>query len=308
MICPKCETQNKDGSAFCKICGESLLVKATASPADEERADAVNKIDSSVSADSAPKSSKDASPEKKEDATCPDREELRTKTSPLAVRMQEKIDRADKKVIKKLKRGRTWATLAIIMTVLFLAENAFIVSYELGYLEKYFSSEENVEEEVPPEAPTEPVIPEKTGTDRYYGEWSYTYSLTKYHDDDLSGSYAKKTEEITSGGKAVLTDTGNSHLAVTVIPEGMTVDGASVEIGATPEAFYGWLDGENIAVQMKGTEQKFFAPGGNEPLVINLAVTEGEALTGAFETTYDKTVGEMNMRYVFSVSFTKAAE
>lgn len=303
MICPKCETQNKDGSAFCKSCGESLLVKSAASPADEERAVTVEKSESADAANSAPKSLGG-----KEAAAYSDGEELRTKTSPLAVRMQEKIDRADKKVIKKLKRGRVWAALAIIMTVLFLAENAFIVSYELGYLDKYLPAEDNMEKEVPPETPAAPVIPEKTGTDRYYGEWSYTYSLTKYHDDDLSGSYAKKTEEITSEGKAVLTDTGNSHLAVTVIPEGMTVDGASVEIGSTPEAFYGWLDGENIAVQMKGTEQKFFAPGGNEPIVINLTVTEGEALTGAFETTYDKTVGEMNMRYVFSVSFTKTAE
>ncbi len=303
MICPKCETQNKDGSAFCKSCGESLLVKSAASPADEDSAVAAEKNERADAANSAPKSAGN-----REFLTYSDGEELRTKTSPLAVRMQEKIDRADKKVIKKLKRGRVWAAIAIIMTVLFLAENALIVSYELGYLDKYLPAEDNMEEEVPPEAPAEPVIAEKTGTDRYYGEWSYTYSLTKYHDDDLSGSYAKKTEEITSAGKAVLTDTGNSHLAVTVIPESMKVDGASVEIGSTPEAFYGWLDGENIAVQMKGTEQKFFAPGGNEPLVINLTVTEGEALTGAFETTYDKTVGEMNMRYVFSVSFTKTAE
>lgn len=306
MICPKCETQNKDGSVFCKSCGESLVVKATVLPADEERAVAEKK-ESAEAAICASKVFDAKSAGGKEAAPYSDGEELRTKTSPLAVRMQEKIDRADKKVIKKLKRGKVWAALAIIMTVLFLAENAFVVSYELGYLDKYLPAEEN-EEEVPPEAPTEPVIPEKTGTDRYYGEWSYTYSLTKYHDDDLSGSYAKKTEEITSEGKAVLTDTGSSHLAVTVIPEGMTVDGASVEIGSTPEAFYGWLDGENISVQMKGTEQKFFAPGGNEPLVINLTVTEGEALTGVFETTYDKTVGEMNMRYVFSVSLTKTAE
>lgn len=304
MICPKCETENKEGSVYCKICGESL-VKETAAvnalPIAENGLTAEKKEDGAA-APAKDEKKVQAAPENEERFE----EDIRAKTSPLAVRMQEKIDRADKKVIKKLKRAKMWAAIAVIMTVLFIAENAFIISYELGYLDDYFKAEEP-EAELPEEPLTVPE-PEKTGTDRYYGAWSYSYSLVKYHDADLSGSYAVKTEEIASSGMAVITDTGDKHIALTVIPDSMTVDGAQETIGSTPEAFYGWLDGENIAVQMKGTEQKFFAPGGAEPIVLNMAVTEGEPLSALFETTYEKTVGEMNMRYVLTVNFTKTAE
>lgn len=299
MICPKCGAENKNESKFCKICGAALAEKP-----EEKAAVSVPAAEAEVQTANEPA-------EKKTEAAAPklkftEEEDLRGKTSPLAVRMQEKFDRADKKVQKKLKRGRVWASIAIIMTVLFLLENAAIVSYELGYLDDYISiPEKKTEEEVPPPEPIAEPEPEKTGAARYAGEWSYSYKLEKYHDADLSGNYATKTEEIVSSGKAVFTDIGNNHMAVMIIPSEMTVDGASAEIGATPEAFSGWFDGTNIGIQMKGTEQKFFAPGGNEPITIEMPVSEENGINASFSKTYDKTVGEMNMRYVFTVNFTK---
>ncbi len=269
MICPKCGAENKNESKFCKMCGVALAEKP-----EEKAAVSVPAAEAEVQTANEPA-------EKKTEAAAPklkftEEEDLRGKTSPLAVRMQEKFDRADKKVQKKLKRGRVWASIAIIMTVLFLLENAAIVSYELGYLDDYISiPEKKTEEEVPPPEPIAEPEPEKTGAARYAGEWSYSYKL------------------------------GNNHMAVMIIPSEMTVDGASAEIGATPEAFSGWFDGTNIGIQMKGTEQKFFAPGGNEPIKIEMPVSEENGINASFSKTYDKTVGEMNMRYVFTVNFTK---
>ncbi len=302
MICPKCGAENKDGSKFCKMCGNEM--EESAKKPEEKAAVSVpaayNKVESE-------NSGAEKTPEQpKERARFTEEEDLRNKTSPLAVRMQEKFDRADKKVQKKLKRGRVWASIAVIMTLLFILENAAIVCYELGYLDGYISiPEKEMQEKAPLPDPIPDPQPEKTGAARYEGEWSYSYRLEKYHDADLSGNYATKTEEIASTGKAVFTDTGNNHMAVMIIPAEMTVDGAATEIGATPEAFSGWFDGTNLGIQMKGTEQKFFAPGGNEPITIEMPVSEGESVTAAFSKTYDKTVGEMNMRYVFTVNFTK---
>lgn len=302
MICPKCGAENKDGSRFCKMCGAEIGEDGKA-PA-EKAAVTAPAVKNSEEAGNNKAAESQARP--KENTISVREEDLRNKTSPLAVRMQEKFDRADKKVQKKLKRGRVWASAAIIMTLLFLAENAAIVCYELGYLDGYISMpEKKTEEEVPPPEPIPEPEPEKTGAARYCGEWSYSYSLEKYHDADLSGNYATKTEEIASSGKAVFTDIGNNHMAVMVIPAEMIVDGAQKEIGATPEAFSGWFDGTNLGIQMKGTEQKFFAPGGNEPITIEMPVSEGENVTASFSKTYEKTVGEMHMRYVFNVNFAK---
>lgn len=301
MICPKCGAENKDGSKFCKMCGAELAL--TAEKSAEKAAVAVQTAENRKESSGAPAEKK--TEPVKQAVRFTEEEDLRGKTSPLAVRMQEKFDRADKKVQKKLRRGRVWASVAVIMSLLFILENAAIVCYELGYLDAYISipEKETEQEALPPEPIPEPE-PEKTGAARYAGEWSYSYKLEKYHDADLSGNYATKTEEIASSGTAVFTDIGNNHMAVTVIPAEMTVDGAPSEIGATPEAFSGWFDGTNLGIQMKGTEQKFFAPGGNEPLTIEMPVSEGESTTASFTKTYDKIVGEMHMRYVFTVNFT----
>lgn len=295
MQCTKCGTENKAENKFCKICGEPLNKteeKVPAGKAEEGKA---------VSASEGEKA-----PAVNASLSAP-REDLHGKTSPLAVRMQEKFDRADKKLKKKLRRGRVWAAVAIVVSFLFILENAFIISCELGYLEQYFGASESEEEREPENEIQEPVavIDEPVGAKRYEGLYTYNYHLVKNNDEDLSGNYSVVTEEILSSGTASLVSLEDGGMAFTVIPGEMTVDGEDTALGATPEAFSARLEDDTVFVQMKGTEQKFFAPGGAEPVVLGFALTEEDGISAYCTTTYDKTVGTMNMRYELSVSLLK---
>lgn len=298
MQCTKCGTENKAENKFCKICGEPLVKAEETVPAGKAEGEKA-----AYASEGAEAPAVNASPS----AT---REDLHGKTSPLAVRMQEKYDRADKKLKKKLKRGKVWACIAIVMSLLFILENALVISYELGLLEQYLGAsapneetEENTQKseiQAPPVEPEEPV-----GAKRYEGLYTYNYHLVKNYDEDLSGNYSVVTEEILSSGTASLVSLDGESMALTVIPGEMTVDGQSVALGATPEAFSARLSNNTVSVQMKGTEQKFFAPGGAEPVVLSLAMTEEDGISAYYTVTYDKTVGTMNMRYTLSVSLLK---
>lgn len=302
MQCAKCGTENKDGSKFCKICGEAF----ESAPVSEEKI-SIGVSSSASQVTETPSSSSEKSEPKERISPASAEDDLRERTSPLAVRIQERIDRADKKIRKKLKRGKVWASVAVIMSLLFIAENAFIVSYELGFLDEYIKTEQPDTPENMPVSPPVASDPEKEeGPERFSGLYKYTYTLTKLHDADLSGSYAVKTEEITSTGTAALQYLENDHMVLTVMPGEMTVDSAPTALGTTPEAFSAWLENDHICIQMKGTEQKFFAPGGAEPVTLKMPVTEDGKISASASVTYDKTVDTMNMRYTLSVTLEKA--
>lgn len=281
MLCEKCGTENKDGTSYCKKCGEDL-VNASDAPCE----------DASVTENS--------SANKKGVAT----EEDRVRTSPLAVRMQEKINKDDKKIKSKLKRGKVWATIAIIFIVLFVFENAGIILSELGYIdflpgfekEEEIIVEENVTEEVPA-----PVL----GSETLSGNWNYTYSLKKNWDSDASGDYETVTETVESKGSAEMLDRGENHILAIINPGEMTVDGEALDAGTDSEMLNAWYEEGFMCMQYKGDEDKFFAPGGAEPLVIKIPVSMDEAgvvTGGVYEHTYEKVVTEMNMKYEIKVT------
>ena len=97
-------------------------------------------------------------------------------------------------------------------------------------------------------------------------------------------------------------------MSAIVIPGKMVVDGTEYVLGDTPEAFASRYEEGFICIQMKGTEQKFFAPGGAEPLLIKIPVSmdaEGVITGGTYTHTYDKVVTEMSMRYEIEITFEK---
>ena len=281
MICEKCGTENMEGSRFCKKCGEDF-----APPVEPIEEDIIIGPTEVVTSE----------PVKVEDF-----EEERERTSPLAVRMKENRLREDKKIQKKLKRGKVWATIAIIMIIVFALENTGIVLYNMGALDSILGIEK--EEPIVADPVVVPEVKELTTAD-LSGEWKYTYRLVKNWDSDLSGDYETITEIIESEGMAVFTDKGENHMGVVVNTGTMKVDGQDQILGPTPEEFEGWLSKGNVGIQMKGTEQKYFAPGGAEKLVISFPVSE-ENLSGTYTETYDRFVSDMYMRYEITISFEK---
>ena len=283
MICEKCGTENKEGTSYCKHCGEDLV--------EEIKEEAAEEL-----AEETGETTEEASDVKDTE---------RARTSPLAVRMHEKDVKEDKKTKSKIKRGKVWAVIAIILAVLLVAENVALV-----YIGKQMDlSLSDAEEEVANED-TETIVEESAvlSSETLSGTWTYSYSLTKYWDSDESGNYSEVTETITSAGLAGLVDKGDNHMAAVIIPESMVVDEKEEVIGNTPEAFSAWFAEDCICIQMKGTEQKFFASGGAEPLIIKVPVSMDETGTvqgGTYEHTYEKVVSEMNMRYVISVTMNK---
>lgn len=278
MLCEKCGTENAEGSKFCKKCG---LVFGEPEPERES-------VDHS--------SGGTALREKEET--------VRTRTSPLAVHMKEKNEKEEAKIRRKLARGRIWAVLAIVMIVAFLAENTFLILYKVGVFGQKPTApaaSSGVVAEGDTAAPTT-----ELSSATLAGKWNYSYSLVKHYDSDYSGDYETVTETIVSEGTADFVDKGEDHMTVLVYPGTMTVDGADVALGTTPEAFSGWYKDGSVGIQMKGTEQKFFAPGGAEPLCISFPISPGVPLAGTYAQTYDKTVTEMNMRYEIRISFSKA--
>lgn len=297
MLCEKCGTENKPGATYCKKCGEDILTEAEllaiANASDEATEKTVEEVKEEV-----------LSEEEKKAPVALKEADDRVRTSPLAVRIQEKNLKEDKKIKKKLKRGKVWASIAIIILVLFLAENTVLVLNKLGYIG---NTQEVVKEEVS-EVTNVPETPIFLNSETIEGEWNYTYRLKKNWDSDASGDYETVTEIIESLGTIYFVDKGNNHMAAVLTPDVMTVDGAALEVGGTPEAFMAWYENGNLALQFKGTEQKFIAPGGAEPLTVRVPVSmdaEGIISGGTYEYTYDKTVTEMNMRYEISVSLEK---
>lgn len=284
MICEKCGTENSNGSRFCKKCGELLDNIASE---EKEKVAVLEKVQ---------EENKDEIEIIKSET-----EKIRSKTSPLAVHMQEKLNKEDKKIRGKLKRSKVWAIIAILTSIVFILENAFIIVYELGYLDFHINTEIPSEEVI--EKPE--IEKEITETQKLSGEWIYTYKLEKYHDADLTLAYATKTEEIESSGKAIFSDIGDNHMVVAILPGQMKVDMLEVDSGTTPEAFNAWYKDGKINIQMKGTEQKFFAPGGYEPLCISFTPEYSDKVRGSYIVTYDKTVTGMNMRYFLTINFEK---
>lgn len=285
MLCEKCGTENKEGTSYCKHCGEDLVEETKEEVVAEETAE---ETEETVETTEEPSEEKDVE---------------RTRTSPLAVRMHEKDIKEDKKLKNKIKRGKVWAAIAVILAVLFVAENATLILINKGIIN---SEQEEVEAPVIEEVEEPLILP--LGSEALSGDWTYSYSLTKYWDSDESGNYSEVTETITSEGIAGLVNKGDNHMAAVIIPGTMVVDGNEETIGNTPEAFSAWYAEDCICIQMKGTEQKFFAPGGAEPLVIKIPVSMDEAGVisgGTYEHTYEKVVTEMNMRYVIRVTLEK---
>ncbi len=296
MLCEKCGTENKEGATYCKKCGEDILTEAELLAVSNAALEASDEVKEE-------KVEENSQEEKKAPVTLKETEEDRMRTSPLAVRIKEKSLKEDKKIKKKLKRGKVWASMAIILLVLFLAENTVLVLNKLGYIG---AGQEQVIEEAPlTNVPETPVF---LNSETIEGEWNYTYRLKKNWDSDLSGDYETVTEIIESLGTVYFADKGNNHMAAVLTPDVMTVDGAALQPGSTPEAFLAWYENGNLALQFKGTEQKFIAPGGSEPLTVRIPVSmdsEGIISGGTYEYTYDKTVTEMNMRYEITVGMEK---
>ncbi|MBQ2940636.1 MAG: zinc ribbon domain-containing protein [Clostridia bacterium] len=292
MLCEKCGTENKEGTSYCKKCGEDLFEEKASPVITEEASETVEVKTEEVIKEEPVK----VAEEKKEE---------RVRTSPLAVRMQEKSLKEDKKIRKKLKRGKMWAAVALLLLVMLVAENSVIILDKMGY----FGDREEVIQEDEPVKETV-VIPEVTflNSEALEGGWTYSYSLKKNWDADASGDYETVTEVITSSGEASLYDEGGNHMSAMIIPGEMIVDGAPVMLGNTPEAFSAWYEEGYMCIQMKGTEQKFFAAGGAEPLVIKIPVSmdsEGVVSGGTYSHTYDKVVTEMSMRYEIDITFEK---
>ncbi len=286
MICEKCGTENKEGTTYCKKCGEDLISEEVS-------------VNDEVASDKEEISSGGV-------ATAVKERQERVRTSPLAVRMQEKSLKEDKKIRKKLKRTRVWVALAIIFAVLFIAENAYMIGNRIGI----FEISENVAKVE--QAAVEPVqeVPEFTtlSSEALEGKWKYTYSLKKNRDTDENGDYETVTEIINSEGKAALIDEGENHMSAIIIPGKMMVDGAEQTIGDTPEAFSAWYENDFVCIQMKGTEQKFIAPGGGEALVVKIPVAmdgNGKISGGIYTYTYDRVVTDLRMRYEIAITLEK---
>lgn len=293
MICEKCGTENKEGTSYCKKCGEDLFA---------DRAEVIKEAPV-ANEEAAEGQAVEATDEVMEtlQATAELKREERVRTSPLAVRMQEKDLKEEKKIKKKIKRGKVWATIAAILAVLLITENATLI-YILKTRFGTVPTEEQPQEEV-----AEVTVP-ALGPQTLEGEWNYTYRLKKNWDSDTSGDYETVTEIIESNGIAALIDEGANHMSAIIIPGKMVVDGAEVLLGDTPEAFSAWYEEGFVCIQMKGTEQKFFAPGGAEPLVVKIPVSmdaEGNISGGTYTHTYDKVVTEMSMRYEIEITLGK---
>ncbi|MDO5479717.1 MAG: hypothetical protein Q4G23_11210, partial [Clostridia bacterium] len=241
--------------------------------------------------------------ENENEAPSEEKEPERVRTSPLAVHMHEKDVKDDKKLKNKIKRGRVWGILALLLAVVLIAENAVLMFGGKGALDA-----EEPEEIIETEEPVEIIEASVLGSETLAGNWTYEYSLTKYWDSDGSGDYKEVTETIVSSGLAGVVDKGDNHMAAMVIPETMTVDEEDVVLGNTPEAFSAWYEEGAMCIQLKGTEQKYFAAGGAEPLIIRIPVSmdeSGVVSGGTYEHTYEKEVSEMDMRYVISITFDK---
>lgn len=285
MLCEKCGTENKEGTSYCKKCGEDLL---------DEKTTEVNSVgDEQV---------------KSNVSVATETETERVRTSPLAVRMQEKINKEDKKIKRKLKRGKVWATLAIIFMVLFISENAGIILSKLGYLDFSSAIVEEAEEVSGEETNIEEVKEVVLGSETLSGNWKYTYSLKKNWDSDVTGDYETVTETITSNGSAEIIDRKENHMLALINPGEMTVDGEAATPDEDSVMLTAWYEEGFMCLQFAGDESKFFAPGGAEPLVIKIPVSMDEAgvvTGGTYEHTYEKVVTEMNMKYEIAVTMEK---
>ncbi len=301
MLCEKCGTENKEGATYCKKCGEDILTEA-----EKKALEAAAEVkEDNVTTEEPPTDTPSEKEEKAEPVLVKEAKEDRVRTSPLAVRIKEKNEKEDKKIKKKLKRGKVWASVAIILLVSFLAENTVLVLNKLGYIGETPDTE--ITEENPPISNV-PETPLFLNSEAIEGEWTYTYRLKKNWDSDLSGDYETVTETIESLGKMYFIDKGDNHMMAVLMPDVMTVDGTSTTFESTPEAFSAWYENGNIAFQFKGTEQKFIAPGGYEPLVARIPVSmddSGVITGGTYEATYEKTVTEMNMKYEIEITLDK---
>lgn len=274
MICEKCNAEITENSKFCKKCGSMVAEEEMVAEEPIEEMEIM---------------------EKHLENTMP---QMEMRTSPLAVHMQEKLLKEDKKIKKKLARGRAWAVTAIILILLFAFENAGLIMYGLGSFDKYLKEDEPV---TPPEEVVA-IAPSQTADEgKLSDNWQYTYKLTKYWDADGTGNYATITETIESSGDAYFIDKDGVNMTVLVMPGNMAVDGVGATIDGMPEVFKAYLTEDGtVNIQMKGTEQKYFAAGGYEPLLITIN-KDG----GTYMNTYDKFVSEMQMRYVIEITFDK---